>query len=271
MFNDEGCAELAVWIGSVYAIQKTPGMKEPAPKNRIIVPLDVSDLGIARELVRELAPHVGAFKIGYQLGYGAGWREAAHLVRSHGGQLFVDGKFDDIPNTVAEGARQVARFDPQLITVHASAGIAAMRAAVAASNPTTDVLAVTVLTSIGVQECAAIFGASPEEVVVRFAVLAAEAGVAGIVCSPQELDVLAQASNSHPQLSALTRVTPGVRPSWADANDQKRVMTPAEAISKGATYLVIGRPITSPPPEIGTPSDAAIAIGKEIAAALGAH
>ncbi|MGH3546066.1 MAG: orotidine-5'-phosphate decarboxylase [Mycobacteriales bacterium] len=240
-------------------------------KARIIVPLDVSDLDTAEKLVTELASHVGAFKVGYQLGYGAGWQEAAHLVRSHGGRLFVDAKFDDIPNTVAEGARQVAQLDPQFLTVHASAGGEALRAAVAASNPTTNVLAVTVLTSIEAAECATIFGAPPEHVVVRFALLAAQAGAAGVVCSPQELEVLAHAQREHPQLAALTRVTPGVRPSWAAANDQKRVLTPAEAIGKGATYLVIGRPITNPPPEIGTPADAAVAIGAEITAALGTH
>lgn len=235
-----------------------------APKDRIIVPLDVNDETLARSLVESLANHVGAFKIGYELGFGIGWEKAARLVTDAGGKLFVDAKLDDIPNTVGKGAAAIAAFRPTFLTVHASAGVVAMRAAKEASGDHTRVLAVTVLTSLSDDDTNVIFGAPAHTRVVDFALLAAEAGVDGVVCSPQELEVLKKAIESSPQLKKLAYVTPGVRPTWAAANDQKRVMTPGNAIAAGADYLVIGRPITNPPAHIGSPVDAAMHIAEEL-------
>jgi orotidine-5'-phosphate decarboxylase len=150
-----------------------------------------------------------------------------------------------------------------MFNVHASAGIEAMRVAVNNKRESL-VLAVTILTSLEEDNAHLIFGAPIKAKVLQFARDAEIAGVDGIICSSKELELLA----GQEELRGLIKVTPGIRPEWATAGDQKRVMTPGEAIKAGADYLVIGRPITKPPEEIGSPVDAAQKIAQEIFAAL---
>ena len=232
-------------------------------KDRIIVALDVDSLDKARSLVESLAPHVGCFKVGLELLTAVGAHKVIEFVHSLGGQVFYDGKFDDIPNTVGGAAKTVVGFNVKMFNVHASAGVEAMMATVANKGQSL-VLAVTVLTSLEENNVYLIFGGPSKAKVLQLARDAKLAGCDGIICSPQELELLGKQK----ELDSLLKVTPGVRPEWAAIGDQKRIMTPAEAIKAGATALVIGRPITKPPTEIGTPVDAAKRIADEIAAVL---
>lgn len=232
-------------------------------KDRIIVALDVASLEEVRPLVEGLAPYVGGFKIGTELTTGVGAPQAVELVHSSGGQVFLDLKIHDIPNTAGRTAKAAAALAVKTLNVHASAGIEAMMAVVA-NKGNSLVLAVTVLTSLDDDTTQLIYGGSSRAKVLQLARDACLAGVDGVICSPQELELL----STHLELSGLKKVTPGVRPEWAAVGDQKRVATPGEAIKKGATDLVIGRPITTPPAEIGSPTDAAKIIADEIEVAL---
>ena len=232
-------------------------------KDRIIVALDVSDMDQMMALVEGLTPHVGCFKIGLELLTAIGAPKIVESIHSFGGQVFYDGKFCDIPNTVGKAVKAVAALNVKMLNVHASAGIEAMMAAVANKGQSL-VLAVTVLTSLEENNAHLIFGGPSKAKVLQLARDAKIAGCDGIICSPQELELIGKQK----ELGSLLKVTPGVRPEWAAAGDQKRIMTPAEAIKAGATALVIGRPITNPPTEIGTPVNAAIKIAEEIAAVL---
>ncbi len=232
-------------------------------KDRIILALDVSSLAEVRKLVEELAPYVGCFKVGLQLIIAIGAPTAVALIHSLGGKVLLDGKFCDIPNTVGQASAAAARLGVAMLTVHASSGREAMRAAVENSGEAL-VLAVTVLTSLDDTETQRIFGASSKEKVLQLVHDARTAGVDGIICSPQELRTLRE----QPKLAGLLMVTPGVRPIWAATGDQERIMTPGDAIRAGADFLVIGRPIRTPPPEVGSPVEAAKLIAEEIAEAL---
>lgn len=247
-------------------------------KDRIIVALDVDSVDKAITLVKELTPHVGYFKIGLELIYtiladlitAKNEAEAVEILRKVRelfylveGKLFTDTKLADIPNTVAGASKAIAKIGVKMFNVHASIGKEAVKQAVT-NRGNSLVLGVTVLTSILEEECVSIFGDKPGEKVIQFAKMLVEVGADGIVCSPQELEIL----NRFPELKKLVKVIPGVRPLWAAKGDQKRVMTPYEAIMAGATHLVIGRPITQPPPEIGTPVEAAEKIVEEIEKAL---
>lgn len=235
-------------------------------KERIIIPVDTSDLDSAIEKVKLLKPHVGMFKFGLELintmlvGVITGDNEMAEKVKTlfkeTEGQLFWDGKWDDIPNTVGKASAAAAAVNPKMVDVHVSSGAGAIIEAVNA-NPNTIVLGVTVLTSITDEESVVIFGKNAKEKVVEFARMAMNAGAKGVVCSPQELSLLSEFPD-------LIKVTPGVRPEWAAVNDQKRVMTPSEAVRAGADYLVIGRPITEYPSEQGGPVAGAKRIAEEI-------
>lgn len=216
------------------------------PDGRVVVALDTPDVAEVEEVVAELGPWVAGFKVGYELGYAVGWRRAAELVTGRGHRLFLDAKLNDIPRTTAAGVRAVAGLDPWAITVHASAGADAVAAAVR-DRGRSMIIAVTVLTSLGDAECAAVFGATAGDRVLSLARSAQAAGVDGIVCSPADLRRL----SSVPELAGLVTITPGVRPSWArPPDDQARVATPAEAVRAGADYLVVGRPIVDPPPPL---------------------
>jgi len=231
-------------------------------RDRIIVALDVDCPERIAELVSELAPYVGCFKVGLELMTAVGGPQAVRLIHSLGGSVFYDGKFNDIPNTIAGAAKATANLGVKMFDVHASAGIEALRQA-RMNKGASLLLAVTVLTSMDERETRRVFVSSSRTTVGRLIYLATEAGCDGIVCSPQELSLMVE--DEH--LDRLLRITPGIRPTWAAIGDQNRIMTPSKAIQAGADYLVIGRPITSPPPEIGSPSNAARRIADEIAEA----
>ncbi|MDP3244162.1 MAG: orotidine-5'-phosphate decarboxylase [bacterium] len=253
---------------------------------KIIVALDTKDPVKALELVRALKSLVGGFKLGLEFftsvfvqvvtmgeeddsvwanQYMAALRALFYELT---GLLFWDGKWNDIPNTVAGAALGVVPLNPKFINVHASCGKEAMKKVVA-NKGNSIVLAVTVLTSLDDDDCRHVFGDLSAKKVFLLAQDAQEAGCGGIISSPQDLKILREYEiNGHGASIPKLKVTPGVRPLWAAANDQKRVMTPGEAIQAGAGYLVIGRPITKPPAAIGTPVDAAKKIAEEIAAAL---
>lgn len=226
-------------------------------KDRIILALDTGDIAEARQMIGYFAPHVSCFKVGLELLTAAG---SYVVVDAVGGRARVmyDGKFDDIPNTVAGASRAVAALGADLFTVHASAGEASVRAAVVNAGAS-KVIGVTVLTSLGEEECVEIFGDKPAAKVRAFAELLVRAGAQAVVCSPKEVASLVDLP--------LIRITPGVRPDWAAVGDQKRVMSPYEAILAGADYLVIGRPILYPPDGI-EPIEAIRLIAEEVDRAL---
>ena len=215
-------------------------------RNPIIAALDVPTAESALKLAAAVAPAVGAFKIGKELFVSAG-PDIVRRVRDTGASVFLDLKFHDIPNTVAKAVEAAVRLDVQMLTVHASGGPAMLKAAAAAAEetarslnrPTPLVLAVTVLTSLESADLAAI--GADENVgrqVERLAKLAADSGVRGLVCSPLELVGLRQILPGDMQF-----VTPGIRPGGGGGDDQKRTLTPRQALEAGATWLVIGRPI----------------------------
>lgn len=211
-------------------------------RNPILVALDVSTAEEAVRLAKTLSPHVGGFKVGLELLMGPGPAVVAALT-ALGRPVLVDAKLLDIPTTVARAARQLGGLGARWVTVHANGGDRMLRAAVAgleegAGGRAAGVLAVTVLTSMGADDLAETgVSGSPGRQTARLAKLAASAGCEGVVCSPEELGVIAQVA------SQLIKVTPGIRPPGADHDDQRRTAGPAEAIRRGADYLVIGRPI----------------------------
>lgn len=228
-------------------------------EERIIVALDVDNLDRALEFVEELYPYVGYFKVGLELLTSEGAPKVTEAIHKRGGKIFYDGKFKDIPNTVAGASRAVAKLGVDMFNIHASGGLEMMKAAVN-NKGKAKVLAVTVLTSLSEEEVHSIYGAPSKGKVIEFARWAKIAGVDGLICSPLELRVLERQG----ELADLLRVTPGVRPEWAARGDQKRVMTPSEAMEAGADYLVIGWPITKPPSDIGNPVAAAKMIADDI-------
>jgi len=215
--------------------------------NPIIAALDVSDADQAIRLAEQLADAVGAVKIGKELFVTAG-PDIVRQIRATGAKVFLDLKFHDIPNTVAKAVAAATRLDVQMLTIHTSGGADMMAAAENAAQETAAecgaesplVLGVTVLTSMDTADLAGIgIAAEPAEQVERLARLAADAGLRGLVCSPLEITRLREFLPREMKL-----VTPGIRPATSDTQDQKRVMTPADAIQAGADWLVIGRPIT---------------------------
>jgi len=247
-------------------------------KDRIIVALDVDDLQNALELVGGLKNHVGYFKVGLQLIYEclAGIicpelerKAVSHLVQVRrlfnaiGEQLFMDTKLNDIPNTLIGASRALAKIKMKMFNFHASSGILAMAGCVDNQGGAL-ALAVTILTSLGEDNAHLIFGAPSKAKTIQFARDAVHAGANGIVCSPLEL----KAIGGEKELGNLITVVTSIRPDWAPAKDQKRTGTPTQAIKDGANYLVVGRPITDPPQEVGSPVQAASLIAKEIESAL---
>lgn len=222
-------------------------------QNPIIVALDVPEIETALRLVGQLAPVVGAFKIGSELFTSAG-PEIVRRIRATGAAVFLDLKFHDIPNTVAKAMAAATRLDVQMLTVHTCGGLAMMRAAEQSAQQTALqsgrnaplVLGVTVLTSLESHELSKVgMDENIGRQVERLAALAAKAGLRGLVCSPLEIPALRQLLPAKMQL-----VTPGIRTglgaAWAGAekgDDQKRTLSPREAIDAGANWLVIGRPI----------------------------
>ncbi len=230
--------------------------------NRMIVALDLGSAEEAVRLAKKVEPHVGAFKVGLGLLHGAGPGIAAALV-DLGKPVFADAKLHDIPTQVAAAARSLGRLGVRWVTAHVSGGDAMLRAAGEAlgesSNGYAGILGVTVLTSLDQDELGAVgIGSSPGKLVSKMSRLAAEAGCEGVVCSPQELTVVGSVAPD------LLRVTPGVRPPGHEQGDQRRVMTPVEAIARGADWLVVGRPITA----AADPAAAAAEIAASLAIAV---
>jgi len=229
----------------------------PDPRDRLIVALDLGSLGEAQAVVEELADAVTFYKIGYQLGFAGGLPLAEALVRA-GKQVFLDFKLHDIPHTVAKGVESVARTGATFLTVHGYPQT--MQAAVAArAGSSLRLLAVTVLTSYDDADLAAAgYTLGVAALAQRRAEQACALGVDGLVCAAEEVVALRAAVRPQTLL-----VTPGIRPSGSVAGDQKRVMTPADAIAAGADYLVVGRPVLT----AGDRRAAAAAIVAEIAVA----
>ena len=217
-----------------------------AVQNPIIVALDVPVADRALALAAELAPVVGAFKIGKELFTSAG-PDMVRRIRETGAAVFLDLKFHDIPNTVAKAVAAAVRLDVQMLTIHTSGGRAMMQAAEEAAQNTARqagrtpplVLGVTVLTSLDSQALSEVgMDSNVGRQVERLANLAVQAGLRGLVCSPLEAAGLRQILPAETQL-----VTPGIRTGQEQADDQKRTLTPREALEAGANWLVIGRPI----------------------------
>jgi orotidine-5'-phosphate decarboxylase len=228
-------------------------------KDRLIVALDVKGADAARALVDRLSGQAGMFKVGSQLFTAAGPQLVREIV-GRGEKVFLDLKYHDIPNTVANAVAEACQLGVSLMTVHALGGKAMMEAAVGALPAVgSRLLAVTILTSHDQASLGAIGLAGPvAESVQRLARLAQEAGADGIVASPLEAEMIRGACGPD-----FLIVTPGIRPSGAKADDQARAATPAAAIRAGASYVVVGRPIS----EAADPVAAAAAVVREIESA----
>ena len=219
--------------------------------NRICAALDVPDAQSAARLASKLAGHVGLFKIGLEL-FVAHGPAVLDPIRKCGLPIFLDLKLHDIPQTVEGAARGVAALGVQYVTVHASGGAEMIRAAKRAL-PSTRLLAVTVLTSLGAEEQREL-GFAPGAVR-RLALLSVEAGADGVVCAPTDVAGLREALGAAPLI-----VVPGIRPAGSAQDDQRRTGTPRQAVQAGASILVIGRPLRDAP----DPAAAADAIAAEI-------
>ena len=219
-------------------------MKSPAltARDRLIVALDFPTQAKALALVSVLSDSVSIYKIGLQLYTGAG-PAIVQAVAATGAKIFLDLKLHDIPNTVAKAVAAAGELGVQMLTVHLSGGGVMLKAAVEAKPPHLSLLGVTVLTS-ATQETLGEIGvtATLEDQVVRLAELGKNSGIDGLITSPHEVRLLRDRLGPE-----IILVTPGVRPAWAAADDQKRFTTPREALERGADYLVIGRPITADP------------------------
>lgn len=212
--------------------------------SKLIVALDLENSREVEKIIKTLGPAVDFYKVGLKLftHYGP---DILKLLRRRRKKIFLDLKFHDIPNTVAEACREAVRNKVEMLTLHAGGGSEMMRAAAAATReesrrfkcPAPYLMGVTVLTSmdslseLGLQ-------ASPAEQVARLAALAHGAGMDGVICSPQEISLIRQMLPK-----SFKVVTPGVRPQGSDPGDQKRIKTPAEAFALGADAVVVGRPI----------------------------
>ena len=232
-------------------------------RERLIVALDVDDLEQAKELVRLLAAEVGMFKVGKQLFTHAG-PQAVRLIQDLGGEIFLDLKFHDIPNTVAKAAIEATRLGVKMFNVHASGSLEMMRTTVKEVERVSRqqklrrpiMLAVTVLTSLDQEDLQRVGVAHKvADQVVRLALLTKEAGMDGVVASPHEVADIRAACGRQ-----FVIVTPGIRPAEANRDDQQRVTTPGEAVRAGVDYIVVGRPIL----EAKEPVDAARAIVAEM-------
>jgi len=218
-------------------------------REKLIIALDVESAGEALSLVRELDPYVGAFKVGLQLFTAEGPSLIRKLVDA-GARIFLDLKFHDIPNTVAKASVEAARLGVWMFNLHASGGSDMMRVAATEVAEVCDresltrpkMIAVTVLTSSDESTLKEVGVANEtQKQVVNLASLAAECGLDGVVASPREITVIRKGIDR----SDFLIVTPGIRPVFATKDDQKRVMTPADALREGASYLVVGRPVTA--------------------------
>ncbi len=231
-------------------------------RQRLIVALDFPNADAAFDLINRLESRCLWFKVGLELFVAAGPGVVERLVE-RGASVFLDLKFNDIPNTVAGAVRSGAALGARMITVHANGGpvmLAAAQAALEGMKNPPQLLAVTVLTSMDQAQVSAVgLDRSPADQVELLAKMGLDAGINGFVCSPQEVATLRSMAGPEAKL-----VIPGIRPAGGAVGDQKRVATPADALRNGASYLVVGRPIT----QAADPAGAAEAIVMEMAAAL---
>ncbi len=218
-----------------------------AIKDKLCLALDVSEIEEVKRIVGQLADYVGIFKVGKRL-YTSKGPQVIEIIKDLDVKVFLDLKYHDIPNTVAEAGEEAVKLGVFMFNLHISGGSVMMKETVTAVNEMAErlkidpplVLGVTVLTSTD-QEMMNIEMRVPgsiEDQVVHLAKLAQKAGLDGVVASPQEIKIIRDNCESDFKI-----VTPGVRPSWAAADDQKRIMTPRDAIEAGADYIVVGRPI----------------------------
>jgi orotidine-5'-phosphate decarboxylase len=214
-----------------------------AAKDKIIVPLDVPTREASRRLINRLGGTVGFFKVGSQLFTVTG-PSIIEGIQASGSKVFLDLKFHDIPNTVRRAVESACALGVNMLTVHLSGGRAMCEAAVAGKGMTeTLILGVTVLTSLNDDSIAEVGFKTPvQDQVLLLAGLASEVGITGLVASPLELAAIRNRFGA-----PFVTVVPGIRPEWSETDDQRRTMTPREALSAGADYLVIGRPITAAP------------------------
>lgn len=236
-----------------------------APKDRLIVALDVDTAQKAIDLTRKLKNDVGFFKVGFELFSSCGPSIVKEIAK-FGGRIFLDLKFHDIPNTVSKAAISVAKLGVFMFNVHALGGYDMMKKTSDAVKEEAQklkiespkILAVTVLTSMDENALKKVgINDTMNQEVLRLAQLAKSAGLDGVVASPSEARIIRQGLGED-----FIIVTPGVRPAGAEAGDQKRVATPKEAIADGATYIVVGRPVT----EAKDPAQAARKILEEMSA-----
>lgn len=240
---------------------KSQSRRQMSPEDSLIVALDYSSWSEAEKLVRQL-PEVRFFKVGLEL-YLASRGQAVGKLKELGKEVFLDLKFHDIPHTVGRACRQAVEQGAYIFNLHASGGRQMIEEGVKAAReraaelgvPLPLVIAVTVLTSLDEQALQEIGLENVEKTVLNFARLAKEAGLDGVVASPQEVALI----RKHCGLD-FKIICPGIRPKWAATNDQKRITTPREAISLGADYLVVGRPITA----AADPRQAALRVLEEI-------
>jgi len=220
-------------------------------KDRIVLALDVDDDQEALGIVAELKETVGMFKVGHQL-FTAFGPDIVRRIINLGGRVFLDLKYHDIPNTVAKASAEAVKLGVSIFNVHALGGLDMMRAAAESARETAGklniplpiVLAVTILTSMEEKNLRKELKItrSLQREVAHLARLAQRAGMHGVVASPQEIKMLRRAVRGE-----FVILTPGVRPAWSGLDDQKRVMTPGEAVAAGADYIVVGRPILKAP------------------------
>jgi orotidine-5'-phosphate decarboxylase len=243
-------------LQSVHQLAEIDEMK---PRDRLIIALDVGTRAEAISLALTLARFAAWMKIGLQL-FTAEGPDLVRAIRETGSKVFLDLKLNDIPNTVARAVESAAELDVQMLTLHLSGGSEVIRAAVSVAPDTLLLLGVTVLTSANgatLRETGITDGVSQQ--VVRLAKIGADCGIGGIVASAREIGALRKEIDRNVKL-----VIPGIRPPGSDEHDQKRTMTPAQAVAAGADYLVVGRPVTAAP----DPIVAAKQILEEIESAL---
>ena len=217
-------------------------------KSKLIVALDVENYQDAVNLIHLMRDVVDIFKVGSQLFTRVG-PHIVEFLHDHGKECFLDLKFHDIPNTVVKAIESAAALHVRMLTLHTCAGAETLKAAAAVPHRPL-LLGVTVLTSVD---------GDVQGEVLRRAKLAKECGLNGVIASPREIRLIREAVGKE-----FLIVTPGIRPVWAEAGDQKRVMTPAEAVAAGASYIVVGRPIIA----VKDPAQAALRIIDEMASAV---
>lgn len=225
----------------------TPASPSEVIENPVICAIDTTDIDEARELVENVRPYVGAVKLGLEF-FTANGSHGVEQLATGNLPVFLDLKFHDIPNTVAGAIRATAGINTFMMTVHTSGGHIMLKSAIDASMRVAErtgkerplIIGVTMLTSLDQDDLDIIgFKDKVHDQVLRLADLAQSSGLDGVVCSPYEISLLRQQCGEDFRL-----IVPGIRPEGSDAGDQKRIMTPREALERGADYLVIGRPIT---------------------------